>query len=107
MSDNPKELGKKNFDDFISEGDAVIDFWAEWCAPCKILKPIFERVAKEIGGKIKFGKVNIDEGREIAERFGVMSIPTVIFFKDGKMVERFSGCIEKKKFIDLIKSTFF
>jgi thioredoxin 1 len=106
MPEHAKELNDKNFDDFISKGDAVVDFWAEWCGPCKILKPIFQEVASEIKGKTKFGMVDIEKGQETAERFGVMSVPTVIFFKDGEIVERFSGVVEKKKFIEMIKSAF-
>jgi thioredoxin 1 len=106
MPEDVKELNGKNFDAFAEKGNVVVDFWAEWCGPCKILKPIFEEVASEMKGKAKFCKVDIEEGQEIAERLGVMSVPTVIFLKDGEQVERFSGIIEKKKFIGMIKSVF-
>jgi len=106
MSDNIKELNAKSFDDFISEGDSVIDFWAEWCGPCKMLNPIVEEIANEMKGKVKFGKINIEDNQEIAEKWDVMSIPTLIFFKDGEQVERNSGFIEKKELSKLIKSSF-
>ena len=106
MSDNIKELNAKSFDDFISEGDSVIDFWAEWCGPCKMLSPVVEEIAKEMRGKVKFGKINIEDNQEITEKWDVMSIPTLIFFKDGEQVERNSGFIEKKELSKLIKSSF-
>ncbi len=106
MPENVKELNGKNFDDFISKGNVIVDFWAEWCGPCKMLKPIFGEVAAHLKGKVQFGAVNIDDGQEIAERFDVMSVPTVIFFKDGEMVERFSGVMQKEEIIKLAKSVF-
>jgi len=106
MPDGIKELNAKNFDDFISKGNSVIDFWAEWCGPCKMLKPVFEDVAKEMKGKIKFGKVDIEDGQEIAERFGVMSVPALVFFKDGEQVEMSSGFVDKKTLMRMINSVF-
>jgi thioredoxin 1 len=106
MPEHVKELNGKNFDDFIAKGEVLIDFWAEWCGPCKVLKPIFEETAKEMKGKVKFGIVNIEDGQEIAERFDVMSVPTVIFFKNGEVVERFSGVLDKKEILSTIKKTF-
>jgi len=106
MPDGIKELNAKNFDDFISKGNSVVDFWAEWCGPCKMLKPVFEDVAKEMKGKIKFGKVDIEDGQEIAERFGVMSVPALVFFKDGEQVEASSGFVDKKTLTRMINSVF-
>ncbi len=105
MSEYISELTKKNFDEFISKGKVVVDFWAEWCPPCRMLSPVYEEVAKKLKGKASFGKVNIGEGAEIAENFGVMSVPTIIFFKDGKEVARNSGFLEREEMIDLIKET--
>jgi len=106
MSENIKELNLKNFDSFISQGNCVVDFWAEWCGPCKMLSPVVEEVAKEMKGKIKFGKVNIENAQELAERFEVMSIPTLIFFKDGEQVEVNTGFIDKKGLSGMINSVF-
>ena len=101
-----KEVGvltKKNFDEFVKEGTVVIDFWAVWCMPCKILSPIVEEAAKELKGKVKFGKVNVDDETDLTQRFQVMSIPTLIFFKKGRQEERKSGVIEKEELIKIIK----
>jgi thioredoxin 1 len=86
-----------------NEGSALVDFWAPWCAPCRIVGPIIEELAKEYEGKIKIGKVNVDENPKIAQDFSVMSIPTVIFFKNGKPGKTMIGAQSKdnyKKIID-------
>ena len=101
-----KELNEKNFDEFASKGKCIVDFWAEWCGPCKMLRPVFEETAKEMKEKVKFGKVDIDSMQELAERFGVMSIQTLIFFKDGEQVEMNTGFVDKKKLGELIKRAF-
>jgi len=91
------ELNFKNFDGFVKKGVAIIDFWAEWCGPCKMMEPVFEEVSKSMKGKVSFGKVNIDNNRELAERFQIMSIPTLLVFKDGEQVDRASGVISKEE----------
>jgi thioredoxin 1 len=106
MSEGIKELNAGNFDDFISEGKVVVDFWAEWCGPCKMLKPVFEEVSKELKGKVKFGKVDIDSGQDLAEKFGVMSVPALVFFKDGEQVEMNCGYLDKKALLRMIDSVF-
>src|SRR3989344_2393665 len=100
------ELDKKDFDDFIEDGNTMIDFWAPWCNPCKILSPLIEEIAKEQKGKIKFGKVNVDNNFELSQRFQIFSIPTVLFFKNGKQVDRFSGAIPKADILKKIKENF-
>ncbi len=76
-------LTKDNFDDFISGGPVLVDFWASWCGPCRMIAPSIEAVAEKLDGKACVGKVNVDEEPALAVRFGVMSIPTVISFKNG------------------------
>ena len=97
------ELNEKNFDKFIKEGNCIVDYYAFWCGPCKIMEPEFKKAAKEIKN-VKFGKVNVDNNYEVAGRFMVVSIPTTIFFKKGEQVHRFSGAVSfeeiKKKVND-------
>ena len=79
---------------------AMVDFWAEWCGPCRSLGPIVEEIGEELTGKILVGKLNVDENGAVAQKFGVMSIPTVIFFKDGVEKERIIGYVPKEKLLD-------
>ena len=106
MPDSVKELNEKNVNEFIAKGNSLVDFWAEWCGPCKILLPVLNEVAKDMKGKVKFGKLNIEDAQEIADRFMVVSVPTVVFFKDGEMIDRFGGVLDKKEIIKMIKETF-
>jgi thioredoxin 1 len=92
-----KHLDSKNFDDFIRKNKiAVIDFWAEWCAPCLILAPIIEELAKDYP-QVGFGKINSDENPDIAARYGVMSLPTLIFFKNGEPVDEILGAVPREE----------
>ena len=74
----------------------IVDFWATWCPPCKILAPIFEELAAEYVGKVKFAKLDTDDARAIAQKYSIMSIPTLIVFKGGKEVERMVGALPKE-----------
>lgn len=87
-------LKKDNFDETIKNNEVVIvDFWASWCMPCKMVAPVFENLAKKYKGKILFAKVNVDENPEIAERFGIMSIPNFIIFKNGEKIGEIVGAM--------------
>ena len=105
MAGDITELNEKNFDKFIKEENCVVDFWAEWCGPCKIMEPEFKKAAKEIKN-VKFGKVNVDDNYEIAGRFMVVSIPTTIFFKKGEQVDRFSGAAGLEEIKKKVKDNF-
>lgn len=105
-----KHLTSRNFQEEVIESEipVIIDFWAEWCMPCKIVAPIFEELAKEYAGKIKFAKVNVDENPDLAATFGIHSIPTFLIFHKGKVVEKLVGAMPKdhfKKFIDHVLSS--
>jgi thioredoxin 1 len=85
------------------KGTAIVDFYADWCNPCKMMAPIFEEAAKEAGDRAKFGKLNVDEARETAMKYGVMSIPTIIVFKDGEVVNQIAGVQSKEALLEFIK----
>lgn len=80
----------------------VVDFWAEWCGPCRMLGPTIEQLGEEYEGKANVGKLNVDENQETASKYGVRSIPTVIFFNNGAVVEKFTGVAEKKVYQEKI-----
>ncbi|BBM37614.1 thioredoxin [Leptotrichia hofstadii] len=89
-------LNKDNFEKSIANGVALVDFWAEWCGPCKMQLPIIEEFSSEMEGKATIGKVNVDEELELAQSFGIQSIPTLILFKDGKPVKKLVGLHSKE-----------
>ena len=89
-------LNKDNFEKSIANGVALVDFWAEWCGPCKMQLPIIEEFSSEMEGKATIGKVNVDEEVELAQSFGIQSIPTLILFKDGKPVKKLVGLHSKE-----------
>ncbi|WP_304179853.1 thioredoxin [Leptotrichia trevisanii] len=89
-------LNKDNFEQSIANGVALVDFWAEWCGPCKMQLPIIEEFSSEMEGKATIGKVNVDEQLELAQSFGIQSIPTLILFKDGKPVKKLVGLHSKE-----------
>ena len=89
-------LNKDNFEKSIANGVALVDFWAEWCGPCKMQLPIIEEFSGEMEGKATIGKVNVDEELELAQSFGIQSIPTLILFKDGKPVKKLVGWHSKE-----------
>jgi len=94
----PINITDGNFEQEVIKSDkpVLIDFWAVWCGPCQMMGPIVEELAKEVGDKYKIGKMNVDENRETAAKFGIMSIPTLIIFKDGKAVKQLVGVQAKE-----------
>jgi len=91
------KLDESNFEQEVikSELPVMVDFWAVWCGPCKVLGPIVDEIANEYQGKLKVGKVNVDENNQLAGKYGIMSIPTLKFFKDGKIVGELIGAAPK------------
>lgn len=84
-------LTKDSFDSFISEGTSIVDFWATWCGPCRMQAPILDALDAELGESVKIGKVDVDNEGELAIRYGVMSIPTLIVFKNGEIFKKTIG----------------
>ncbi len=105
-SDKIVTLNDKNFQDEIkgTQVPILVDFWAEWCAPCRMIAPMLDEIAEEYEGKVKIGKLNVDQNRSIAAQFGVMSIPTLIVFKGGEMVEQMIGAQPKENLLKVLQS---
>ena len=96
-------LTKSSFDSALAENSLVfIDFYADWCGPCRMMAPVIEELSKDLEGKVKVAKVNVDEENEIAGRFQIFSIPTFILFKDGKEAERIIGGVGKNGLLEKI-----
>ena len=96
----------QNFDQEVlkSNQPVVVDFWASWCGPCQMMAPIIEELAKEAGDKFKVLKLNVDENQETAQKYEVSSIPTLIFFKDGKEVDKMQGVQSKDALLEKLNS---
>ena len=103
--DKPIVVSDKNFDQTIKTYPlVVVDCWAAWCAPCRAIAPIVEQLSKEYSGKVVFGKLNVDENPETAQRFGIMAIPTLLVMKDSKEVDRIVGALPKSQLEAKIKT---
>lgn len=95
-----KIVSKEEFDVISRSGNVVVDFYADWCGPCKMMAPVVEELAGELQGKAKVGKINVDENQDLAMKYNVMSIPTLIIFKDGKEFKRFVGVRDKNELLN-------
>ncbi len=98
------KITNETFDEQVlkSELPVLVDFWATWCGPCKMLAPVIDEISTEQQGKVNVGKIDIDENPDLASRFGVMNIPTVILFKDGKEVSRSVGLVPKDRLLAML-----
>jgi len=105
-SENVLEFTDSNFESEVLKSDkpVLVDFWAEWCMPCRMLAPTIDEVAGEFGADAKVGKVDTDANREVSIKYGISAIPTVLLFKDGEVVKKFVGLTKKADFAEAIKS---
>ncbi len=106
MSEGIVQLTDANFDNEIekTETPILVDFWAVWCGPCKMIAPELEKINDEKKGVLRIGKLNVDENRDIAIRFGITSIPTLLLFKNGQIAKKLIGAMSKEKILSEIES---
>ena len=99
------ELTEENFDEVVMESDipVIVDFWAEWCGPCKMIEPLIEELASTYKGRVVVGKVNVDEQGGLVSKYGVRTVPTVYFVNDGEPKEKFTGSESKENYIEVIE----
>ncbi len=107
-SENVVEITSQNFEAEVGsfQGTVLVDFWAPWCGPCRMVGPIVEEIAKDYKGKAKVAKLNTDDAPDIAGRFGIRSIPTLLFFKNGEVVQQLVGAYPKTKITEKLESSF-
>lgn len=103
MTESVIELGGREFDNFTKEEIVLVDFYADWCMPCVMMAPVIEELSRKFKGKIKFGKVNIEDNQELAQKFRIVSIPNFLLFKNGKQVEQFVGSSSIEDFEEKLK----
>lgn len=97
-------LTKENFENEVLNfsGKVLVDFWATWCGPCKMIAPVIEEIAEEFSGKIKVGKINVDQEPELSIKYGIVSIPTILIFENGKIINKAIGYHNKEELIDAL-----
>lgn len=98
------ELNTENTKDFTSDGVVLVDVWAPWCGPCKMISPIVDEISSEYQGKVKVGKLEADNNRDLVMEMGIRSIPTLIVYKDGVEVERSTGSVNKQKISEMLEN---
>ena len=104
MAEGVVDLNEANYDETVKSGVVLVDFWAPWCGPCKMMGPILEKVAAAVGDKAVISKVNVDEAPNLAARYGIRSIPTLILFKDGEAVQQYVGIQQDAALISAIEA---
>ena len=96
------ELNNENYDEFVKDGIVLVDIWATWCGPCKMISPIVDEISSDYVDRIKVGKCDADANRDKVMDLGVRNIPTIFFYKDGQIVDQTHGAVTKKKLTDII-----
>jgi len=106
MSTNVASIGAVDFDREVIKSDKLVvaDFWAEWCGPCKMIAPLLDEIAREMPDKVKIVKVNVETEPQVAQQYGIYNIPTLLFFKGGKVIEQVVGTVAKKVLVEKINS---
>lgn len=97
-----KEISDSNFEEEVKEGVVMVDFWAPWCAPCRMVAPVLDELSTEYEGKLKIAKINVDENPKVAQQYSVTSIPTLIIFKNGELAERTVGAGPKQHYMTIL-----
>lgn len=97
MSESVKELTSSEFDSFSKEGLVLVDFYADWCMPCVMMAPVLEDVSAKLQGKLKIGKINVEESPEVAQKFGISSLPSFVVFDKGEVVDKFAGAMSAEE----------
>jgi len=105
MSQNILTLTNGNFESEVKKDGApiLVDFWAEWCGPCRMVAPVLETIAEEMQGKVRIGKVNVDEESGLAGRYGIQSIPTLLLFKEGRVVDQYIGATTREVLVKMLQ----
>ena len=106
MSNNTMEFNENSFENDVIKSDkpVLVDFWAEWCGPCKMLTPTIDSLAEEFQGKYSIGKLNVDDHSELAAKYGIRSIPCLLFFKDGKVEKQVVGAVDKEQIASILEN---
>tara|TARA_B100000427_G_C15182729_1_gene452359 strand:- start:171 stop:497 length:327 start_codon:yes stop_codon:yes gene_type:complete len=106
MSENVKEFTSENFSTEVIESDTpvLVDFWAEWCGPCRVIAPVVDEIATEYSQKVKVGKLNVDNHNQVASQYGVRSIPALLIFKNGAVANQIVGAVPKNKITEILDS---
>jgi thioredoxin 1 len=107
MAEGVIEINQDQFEDVIKNNPKlVVDCWADWCGPCRMMAPTIDKLAKEYEGKVAFGKVNTDQNQKLVQQYRVMAIPTLLFFKDGQLVDQSVGLVPKEEIEAVMKKRF-